>query len=207
MPKSRLLEKKSKAKKRYIPTMAESLKIISFISPSERDIYLFLITHGCRPNEARAIQAGDFNFTDATVTIQRGFSGDELHEYTKTGHEYTIPIHEALFEKLKLICLHRMPSDFVFSHKGRAWSETRTYLTWRNAAVKAGLPHISNYAGVKHASASEITDKTGDIFNTSKLIGHRGGIQNTLKYTERRDIKTLRKLQSKIVIPNELISP
>ena len=53
----------------------------------------------------------------------------------------------------------------------------------------------------------EITDKTGDIFNTSKLIGHRGGIQNTLKYTQRRDIKTLRKLQSKIVIPNELISP
>lgn len=74
------------------------------------------------------------------------------------------------------------------------------------ALVKAGLPRISNYAGVKHSSASEIATKTGDIFNTSKFIGHRGGIQNTMKYTERRDIEKLRKLQAELVIPDTLIS-
>jgi len=95
-------------------------------------------------------------------------------------------------------------------------TEKNTIIKWKfqrgiteeekDAAIKAGLAKISNYAGVKHSSASEIATKTGDIFNTSKFLGHRSGIQNTMKHTERRDIEKLRKLQDEIVIPPTLIS-
>jgi hypothetical protein len=88
-----------------------------------------------------------------------------------------------------------MPDDFVFTYKGKSWSESRISGTWKEAAVKAHLPHISNFIGVKHASASEIATETGDIFNISKMLGHRGGIKNTMKYTERIEIKKFRTLQ------------
>jgi integrase len=202
MPKT---ENKKKKKSVYIPTLVESLKIISFIDVMDRDLYLFLLTHGCRPADARALQAGDFNFTAREVMIQRTFSANELHDFTKTGNAYTVPIHAALYEKLKKICLEKMPGEFLFTCKGKPWSKIRVWKIWRGAAIKAGLPHVTNYAGVKHSAASEIANLTGDLLGTSKFLGHHGGTKNTEKYTKRRDIEKLRKLQAKIIIPEILI--
>ncbi len=59
------------------------------------------------------------------------------------------PIHSALYEKLKKICLGKMPREIVFTYKGKVWNETQVYRIWKAAAGKAGLPHVSNYVGVR----------------------------------------------------------
>ncbi|HAM50248.1 MAG TPA: hypothetical protein DCP92_05970 [Nitrospiraceae bacterium] len=47
----------------------------------------------------------------------------------------------------------------------------------------------------------------GQTVRTSKFIGHCGGIENTKRYTARRDVEKKRELQSEIVIPDTPLEP
>jgi len=175
-----------------IPELAESLEIISHVDNEMRIIYLFLITHLCRPADARALYAKHFNFDQNVVKIEQGFSGNQLGT-TKSKKPYKIPIHPALRNKLQALCIAKMPDDFVFTYKGNFWREARIREIWDEAAVKAEST-VTFYNGVKHAGASHAASESGDIYNTSKLIGH-ANVSTTQIYTEKIKIEKLREVQ------------
>ena len=185
-----------------IPEVSESLKVIEKIEEPSRIIYLFLITHLCRPADARALQARHFNFANNTVTIEQGFSGNQLST-TKTKKPYTIPIHPALREKLQVLCISRMPDEFIFTWKGRRWGDAKLREVWNEAAHKAALK-ITLYNGVKHASVSHAASESGDIYNTSKLTGH-SNVSTTEIYADKVKVEKLRKIQATITIPEDLL--
>lgn len=187
---------------RNIPEVSESLKIIEKIEEPSRLIYLFLLTHLCRPADARALQARHFDFFHNTVRIEQGFSGNQLTE-TKTKKPYVIPIHPALRDKMQALCISKMPGDFVFVHSGRRWGEAKLREVWNEAARAAGFK-ITLYNGVKHASVSHVASESGDIYNTSKLTGH-AHVSTTELYSEKVRIEKLRKIQETIIIPGRLL--
>lgn len=185
-----------------IPEISDSLKVIENIAEPLRIIFLFLLTHLCRPADARALQARHFNFADDTVTIEQGFSGNQLST-TKTKKPYRIPIHGALRDSLQTLCISKMPDDFVFTYTGKRWGEAKLREIWNEATVKAGLT-FKLYQGVKHASISHVASESGDIYNTSKLTGH-SNVSTTQIYTEKVCIEKLRKIQKTITIPGNLL--
>jgi integrase len=189
-------------KQKNIPEVSESLKIIGNVEEESRVIYLFLLTHLCRPADARALQARHFDFAKDTVTIELGFSGNQLST-TKSKKPYIIPIHPALREKLRALCISRMPDEFTFTWKGIRWGDAKLREIWNEAAKKAGL-NITLYNGVKHASVSHAASESGDIYNTSKLTGH-SNVATTEIYAEKVRIEKLRKIQATIVIPDGLL--
>jgi integrase len=185
-----------------IPEISESLKVIEKIEEPFRIIYLFLLTHLCRPADARALQARHFDFANDTVTIEQGFSGNELST-TKTKKPYRIPIHRSLRDRLQTLCISKMPDDFTFTYTGKRWGDAKLRELWNKAAKKAGLP-IKLYQGVKHASISYVASESGDIYNTSKLTGH-SNVSTTEIYTDKGRIEKLRKIQATINIPEQLL--
>ncbi|MDA8084014.1 MAG: tyrosine-type recombinase/integrase [Nitrospiraceae bacterium] len=189
-------------KVKNIPEVSESLKIISHIPEECRLIFLFLITHLCRPADARALQARHFDFENNTVTIELGFSGNVLSS-TKTKKPYTIPLHAALRERIRDLCITCMPNDFVFTYEGKRWAEAKIREIWNAAAVKAGSV-VTFYNGVKHASVSHAANESGDIYSTSKLTGHTN-IRTTQIYADKTRLEKLRKIQETIVIPEGLL--
>ena len=165
-------------------------------------IYLFLIAHLCRPADARALQARHFDFVNNAVTIEQGFSGNQLST-TKTKKPYTIPIHPALRARLQDLCVSKMPDEFVFTYKDIRWGEAKLREVWNEAARKAGVK-ITLYNGVKHASVSHAASESGDIYNTSKLTGH-SNVSTTEIYADKVRIEKLRKIQETINIPAGLL--
>ena len=192
-------------RKDAIPEITDTVKIISCMEKENRLPYLFNLLHFCRPADVRALQAGDFNFTNNTVTIQRSFSVDELHDLTKTGIEYTIPIHPQVLEKIRALCQTKNPDEFLWVmpeglYQGEAWRNYYQAKLWKAARIKAGLPKVQMYKGTKHCGASEVANSSKDVLGTSKLIGHFGGTSNTEKYICRVDIEQLRELQEHISV-------
>jgi len=189
-------------KPKTIPEVTESLKVIQNIEEGLRPVYLFLLTHLCRPADARALQARHFDFLHDTVTIEQGFSGNQLST-TKTKKPYTIPVHPALREKLQALCISRMPGDFVFTYHGERWGEAKLREVWNEAAKRAGLK-ITLYNGVKHAAVSHAASESGDIYNTSKLTGH-SNVSTTQIYAEKVRLEKLREIQATIRVPENLL--
>lgn len=185
-----------------IPEISESLRVIEKIEEPMRLIYLFLLTHLCRPADARALQARHFDFANDTLTIEQGFSGNQL-SMTKSKKPYRIPIHPALSEKVRALCISKMPDEFVFMWKGIRWGDAKLREVWNEAAKKAGLK-ITLYNGVRHASVSHAASESGDIYNTSKLTGH-SNVSTTEIYTDKGRIEKLRKIQATINIPERLL--
>ena len=205
---------KQQATNSYIPEISETLEILSRIPEILRDLYLFILTHGCRPSEARAMKAKDFNFTNNTVRFVRGFSVGKLVEETKThdneGNAEALPIHKDMLERLRELCLTKNPDDFLFTHgtsrhKGKPFSDSLFRKTFAKAAKAAGLSKVAPYKALKHASLSSMAAQSGDIYNTSKMARHSSTTITEKNYTKKYDLDAIGKVQMTLRIPNALI--
>ena len=194
----------------YIPTIAETLKILSLIPLEERDVYLFTLTHGCRPAESRAIKAKDFNWTNNTVRFVRSFSAEELQPYTKTyeneDNAEALPIHMDMINRLRQLCMMKNPDDFLFTtKKGKPFTQSAFRYRFFKAATAAGYPNVEPYRALKHASLSSMASESSDIYNTSKLARHATTAMTEKHYTRKLDLKAISKVQMTLRIPKELI--
>jgi integrase len=191
-------------KKKDIPDIADSFKIISAIdvTDEERLIYIFLITHPCRLSEARALQSVDFDFERQTVTIQRSLEGTAEKNTNKTEIVYTIPLHPGVAERIRQLCILREPTETIFKFQEKTWTDGTLRRKWNDATVKTGLKY-QLYRGLKHACLSELANQSGEIRNAQKMAGHTTSTM-TEEYTQRTDIEKLRAVQSLIVLPDGL---
>ena len=194
----------------YIPEVSETLEILARILVEDRDIYLFILTHGCRPNEARAMKAKDFNFTNNTVRFVRGFSAEELQEETKTHdteeNSDALPIHLDMLERLRELCMSKNPDDFLFTDKkGKPLTHSAFSYKFKQAAKAAGMPTIEPYRALKHASLSSMVSESSDLYNTSKLARHATTAMTEKHYTKRLNLKAISRVQMTLRIPSDLI--
>ena len=173
------------------------------IPEKDRQIFIFLALHGCRPSEARALKVKDLDFKQGSVTIRRTFSGQRcniLVEHTKSHRERVIPINPLFAESLKPLCSSKLPEAFLFTNPrtGRPYSMPTFQEIWQKAREAVGVK-IKAYEGLRHSFASQRICQGADIYLMSKILGHTD-IRTTQRYSH-TNLDALKKI---MVLPSQI---
>jgi integrase len=177
-----------------IDTQVEVLKAIP---EEDRNIFLFMALHACRPSEARALKVKDLDFSTNRIIIRRTFTGKSknvLRETTKTGRLREIPISSEMIVVLKRLCNKRFGDEFVFLNPRtkRPYTKTVLHKIWKRACKEVGLEDITLYEGLRHSFASQRVSRGIDIYLISKVLGHTD-IRTTQRYAH-VNLESLRKV-------------
>jgi integrase len=142
-------------------------------------IMWFIAKQGVRTGEARALQWDDVYLEKDLVCIRRTFSENELRETTKGGHGDWLPLHPKVKELLQE--LPRGTSGFVFTYKGRRYSESMPRKLWNAACKKVGIKGLNLYEGTRHTIGSDAVRRGLSIYDVKDALRHKD-IRTTQKY-------------------------
>jgi integrase len=153
--------------------------IFEHLEPEDLYFILFQCSHGTRTGETRALQHGDIDLENERVTIARAFSGQDLR-HTKSKRIRKIPLDPVWKEIYLSRPTSITPSAFVFLKDGKPFSESWARKKWNEAREKAGVGHLTLYAGSRQSLASQAANRGASIYAIAKFLGH-----SNLKVTER----------------------
>lgn len=173
----------------------DQIRLFDLVPDDDKPIMAFLMLHGCRPGEARALRCGDINLQRQAITISATFSGIVYREKRKgrRSQAVTIPIHPELLEYLANRVKGNLPDAFVFVNKrnGLHYSESGLARIWHSVRNKAGIDKtLRLYDATRHSFASQLVNSNVSLYAVSKLLGH-----STVKMTEKyahSNIETLK---------------
>jgi integrase len=140
----------------------------------------FLMCHGCRTGEARALQHQDIDLELNSVHIHRSFSGQTLRSTTKTKRQRIVPLDASWKDIYISRPRYIDPQGFVFNKKGNPLSESWLRKKWNEACKKAGIKGVTLYEGTRHSIASQAASRGESLYLISKFLGHTNS-----KMTER----------------------
>lgn len=134
-------------------TESEQERILKYCREPYRTFFLFLMKHGCRPGEARALKWSQVDLKAGVVTIAASFDLGKWKPYTKERDVRVLPLHTRV--RAALLTLPRSLSGFVFvNREGRPLSDTRVRTAWLKAAARAGV-EVNCYQGTRHSFATQ----------------------------------------------------
>ncbi len=160
-------------------------KILSAIPEEHRDIFVFILTYGLRPSEARALKWDCVFFKDELFVIKRNFSDGKLYEITKENKWKALPMIGPI-KKMLLKRAKNKQSEFVFWYKSSTgnfypyYGETKLRRIWKKACKKTGI-HISLYAGSRHSKAMQLLQQGASYEQIGALLGYSSP-QTTRRY-------------------------
>jgi integrase len=192
----------------------DQMKIFKFVPEKHKDIIAFLMLHGCRPAEARALRNKNVNLREQTITITATFSGNVYREKRKGKRSkfVTIPIHQEMYIPMAIRIENNLPEAFVFinPNNGKPYTKNAIQRVWSSVRVAAGLDNsLRLYDATRHSFASNLVNSGTTIYKVSKLLGH-SSVKMTEKYTHsdvenlRADIQKLSLKRHQTVITNIL---
>jgi integrase/recombinase XerD len=154
--------------------------ILGYLKEDDAFAIYFMMCHGTRTGEARALQHRDINLETDTVIIRRSFSGQTLRETTKTKRARIVPLDQTW----KDIYLSRPPyfdpEGFVFHKQGEPLSESWLRKKWNDACREAGIKGVNLKGATRHSVASQAASRGESLYLISKFLGHTNS-----KMTER----------------------
>ena len=173
----------------------DQIKLLAFVPEGHRPIIQFLMFHGCRPSEARALKAKDVDVAGRTITISATFSAREYREQRKGqgAKPVIIPIAPeclAYFTERMKDCL---PGAWAFTNpkNGRHYTENALRRIWDNVRGHANIsPDLRLYDATRHSLASQLRKAGVDLPDIKDQLGH-SDIRTTMKYSH-GDIEKLR---------------
>jgi integrase len=155
-------------------------KILTELDPDSYYAIFFLMCHGCRTGELRALKHKDIDLQNETVTIRRSVSGDQVRETTKSKRSRTIPL-DAEWKELYLQKPTPINNDmFVFTKNGDALSHTWLSKRFRSVCDHLGINNLTLYQATRHSLASQAANRGESLYLIGKMLGH-----STSKMTER----------------------
>ena len=165
----------------------DQLQLFELVPDSHKPIMGFLMLHGCRPSEARALKCKDVDLVSKTITISATFSGSVYREKRKgkKSRFFTIPIHRELYDYVADRVKNNLPEAFVFVNPdtGRHYSQNKLQYIWDGVRVKAGIDKsLRLYDATRHSFASNLVKSGSSIYRVSKLLGH-SVLRSTERYT------------------------
>ncbi len=155
-------------------------KILSYIPDIHKPIFIFMVTYGCRPGEARALMWDAVDFENELIFIKRTFSNRKLVDIPKEGKWKVLPmlshIKEILLELYK-----KIKSMFVFSWRYDHYGERSLPRIWKEACKKAEIEGINLYAGVRHSFAMQRLREGFSYEEIGACLGH-SDVRTTRRY-------------------------
>jgi integrase len=150
--------------------------LFSLVQDHHKSIIGFLMLHGCRPSEARALRCKDVNLDNQSITISATFSGRVYREKRKgkRSKSVTIPIHPEMTDFIASVVKNNLPEAYIFTNRqGRYYSENALRRIWDSVRRKAKLDKsLRLYDVTRHSFASNLVNSGTSIFKVSKLLGH-----------------------------------
>ncbi|KWT92040.1 tyrosine-type recombinase/integrase [Candidatus Magnetominusculus xianensis] len=162
----------------------DQIKVLSLINDGDRDIIAFLMLHGCRPSEARALKVKDIDINRQVIIISSTFSGDVLRNRRKGrgAKPSIIPIHPEMKDFFIERC-NNHPEAFVFLNPktGNHYASRTFSRIWERARAKGNLSEkLRLYDATRHSVGSQLANQNVSPFIISKILGH-----SSIKMTER----------------------
>ena len=162
--------------------------VLAFIKPHHRPIFRFMMLHGTRICEARALMNDCINFDRGIIRIKRSFSVEKLINIPKNNQERDIPIANEFLPVLKSLMqtkekVVKIKNSFVFRNSnGIHYGDKNIRTLWNNAMSKTNIPHTSLNCAARHSAASQWHNAGADMRLIQKLLGH-ADIHTTEIYT------------------------
>lgn len=148
------------------------------------DMTIFLIDTGSRLEDVQNFKVKSVDLTGQIISYIQ----------LKTGKKRTIHLEHTLLTILTRRIKNKNPDDFVFTNRVGGIMHQPDYHQWlKNFCKNLGMikrvsPHV-----FRHSYAQNSYDKTGDIYLTKDLIGHRN-IRSTMRYAH-NSLERLKKAQ------------
>ncbi len=164
----------------------DQISLFELVPDKHKPIFGFLMLHGCRPSEARALKNKNVDLKNNIITISATFSGNVYREKRKgkRSRPVTIPIHPELYGYISTSVLNNLPEAFVFINPttGKYYHKNTLQKIWNNVRVTAGIDKgLRLYDATRHSFASNLVNSGSTIYKVSKLLGH-SSVKMTEKY-------------------------
>jgi len=165
----------------------DQIALFKFVPDEDKPIISFLMLHGCRPSEARALKVKDVNLKNQTVTISANFSGRVYREKRKGrgAKSVTVPIHPEMSDYVSYRVNGNLPEAFLFVNPrtGQHYSENRLRRVWETVRTEAKIGRdLRLYDATRDSFASQLVNSGTSLFKVSKLLGH-SSVKMTEKYS------------------------
>jgi integrase len=187
----------------------DQVSLFEKVPEAHRPIIAFLMLHGCRPGEGRALKCKDINVERGSITISATFSKNVYREKRKgrRAKPIIIPIHPELYGYLADRVKTSLPEAFVFINPqtGRCYYEKKLRKIWSQVRDDAKIgKELRLYDASRHSFASQLVNSGVSLFTVSKLLGH-----SSTKMTERyshANLDSLRAELSKISLQKQVVT-
>lgn len=169
---------------RWLDTETQ-IAILETIPESDRDIIKFLMLHGCRPAEARALTVKRVDLRTMSIEIRDTFSGKVLRPRRKgkKSKPYVLPIHPEMDEYFIQRVNGNHPEAFVFTNprNGLPYSGSALNRLWNNVRTKMNLSKdLRLYDSTRHSVGSLLSAQGESDDKIRDILGH-----SSAKMTER----------------------
>jgi len=187
----------------------DQLQLFEKVPEEHRPIIAFLMLHGCRPGEARALKSRDIDLEQGSITISATFSKNVYREKRKgkRSQPVVIPIHPELRNYLEVRLKNSLPEAFVFINPttGKCYYEKKLRKIWQHVRKQAGISNeLRLYDASRHSFASQLVNSGVSLFTVSKLLGH-SSTKMTEKYSH-ASLESMRAELSKISLQGEKVA-
>lgn len=163
----------------------DQITLYALVPDKDKPIFAFLMLHGCRPSEVRALKVKNVDLKRQTITISATFSSSTYREKRKgkKSKPFTIPIHPELQDYITERVKNNLPEAFIFVNPrtGNHYSLGTLDRIWGVVREKANLDKSMRlYDATRHSFASNLVNNDSTLYKVSKLMGH-----STTKMTEK----------------------
>jgi integrase len=187
----------------------DQIRLFELVPDRHRPIFAFLMLHGVRPSEARALKCKNVNLKTQTITISTTFSGRVYREKRKgkRSKPIVIPLHPEMIDYITERVKNNLPEAFLFVNKttGQYYGRNTLDKIWNDVRKKAGISKdLRLYDATRHSFASHLVNSGVSLYKVSKLLGH-SSTKMTEKYAHhhieslRADLNKLSLKETKII--------
>ena len=111
----------------------DQFKIFSLVPDVDKPLIAFLMLHGIRPGEARALRCKDMDLQNQLVTISATFSGNVYREKRKgrKSRALVVPIHSEIFGYIEDRVKNNLPQAYLFVNRRTGQASERLQISHR----------------------------------------------------------------------------
>jgi integrase len=153
---------------------------------SEMDAAIFTLAPQADPrkSEIRALLVRNVDFQNRLIRFEDGFTNEGGTAGNKARKPRSVPMTEAIVERLRPFCKGKSPDARVFmSECGGPIDDSGLYKRFKAAAKRADLPEI-RFHDLRHSFGTQAIQRF-DIYSVQRMMGH-ASITTTEKYLHYR---------------------